>query len=76
MGVGAPLHERQRESGALLTLYKKAVEGGAVATRELGKGVTEAVGEKILLLCHRWRGVLKDFVGRTGGDRPGDHLRV
>ena len=55
---------------------QKAVEGGAVATRELGEGVTEAAGEKILLLCHRWRGGLKDFVGGAGGDCPGDRLRV
>ena len=43
---------------------------------ELGEDGTEAAEEKFLLLRHRWRGTVKDFVGGAGGDHLGDHPRV
>ena len=55
---------------------KEAVKGGAVPRTELGEGGTEAAGEKFLLIRHRWRRGEKDLVGRAGGDRSGDRLRV
>ena len=55
---------------------KEAIKGGAVPRTELGEGGTVAAREKFLLIRHRWRRGVKDLVGRAGGDRSGDRLRV
>ena len=55
---------------------KEAVKGIAVPRTELGEGGTEAAREKFLLIRHRRRRGVKDLVGRAGGDRSGDRLRL
>ena len=55
---------------------QEAVEGRTVAGTELREDGAVAAGEEFFLLGHHGRGGKEDFVGGSGGDRPGNRPSV
>ena len=75
-GVGGPSARGAEGVRGSADPLQETVEGRAVAGAELGEDGTVAAGEEFLLLGHHGRGGKEDFVMGSGGDRPGDRLRV
>ena len=75
-GMGGPSARGAEGVRGSADPLQETVEGRAVAGAELGEDGTVAAGEEFLLLGHHGRGGKEDFVMGSGGDRPGDRLRV